>query len=141
MREVVTHAAFRFTRDKELAQRAREGLGYPVGDEREVDGAPAWVYRPPGRGHLADVPALRNISRKMRREPRRGIPLAEDELRDVADTYTAALAAAIAEGKRPEPTKAVMQQWHLTRPTASRWIAKARQAGALGPAKRGRASA
>lgn len=69
------------------------------------------------------------------RSPRQGSPITSDHLKQVADIYRAALAA----GERP--TRAICERWHVTRPTASRWVAAARAAELLGPAKQGRASA
>jgi len=49
-------------------------------------------------------------------------------LREVADVYTRALA------RRQRPTKAVMEEWNLSRSTASRWVRRAREECLLGPA-------
>jgi len=62
--------------------------------------------------------------------PRRTTGAVTDEkLREVADVYRAAHNA-----HRP-PTKAVMEEWHVERSTASRWIRRARDVGYLGRAR------
>jgi uncharacterized protein DUF6214 len=67
------------------------------------------------------------------RRPRRGSPLTKENLSRVAELYRAAL-----ENGDP-PTQTVADAMHATRSTASRWVAKAREHGFLGPAVRGRA--
>ena len=118
LRKAMEYTAFRFTRLEE------EGWGEPI----DVDAAPAWKYdtasRPGSSREVRD--AARAIARSKLRQPRRGIPLSDDELREVATIYRGALA----EGRRP--TKAVMQAMHVGRATASRWLARARQRGHLG---------
>jgi hypothetical protein len=68
------------------------------------------------------------------RLPRRGSPVTEEHLREVAEEYKRVLA----DGG--PPTKTIQMKWHVTRPTASRWVAKARERGFLGPAQPARAS-
>jgi hypothetical protein len=67
------------------------------------------------------------------RHPRRGSPLTEDNLRQVADVYRLALQ------RGDPPTQTVADQMNVVRSTASRWVAAARKRGFLGPALRGRA--
>lgn len=67
------------------------------------------------------------------RRPRRGSPITDENLRAVAELYRRALS----EGD--PPTKTVCEEFHVQRATASRWIAKARERGLLGPASPGRA--
>lgn len=70
---------------------------------------------------------------EMARQPRRGSPLTDDHLRAVVAMYKQALK----EGD--PPTRTIADEMHVARPTASRWVAKARERGFLGPAMRGRA--
>jgi hypothetical protein len=68
------------------------------------------------------------------RRPRRGLPLTEENLRQVTDLYRAALR------RGDPPTQTIADAMHVTRSTASRWVAAARKRpGLLGPALRGRA--
>lgn len=70
---------------------------------------------------------------KNARQPRRGSPLTDENLTEVAELYREAV-------KRGDPpTKVICRTWHVERSTASRWVAAARDRGFLGPAKRGRA--
>lgn len=133
LREAVAHAAFRFTRDRAAAEKAREELGGQVGREREVDGEPAWVFREPDKSMSADVLEVRGVAKKSSRQPRRGIPLTDDDLRDIAAMYREAVRVSRA------PTEALAQRMGVSRPTMSRWIAKARERGFLGPARQGSA--
>lgn len=75
-----------------------------------------------GAAHTAEVKAL------LRRAAPRAA-MTDEVLREVADVYRAAHA------RHQPPTKAVMQEWHVERSTASRWIRRARDAGYLGPAR------
>jgi hypothetical protein len=67
------------------------------------------------------------------RRPRRGSPLTDDDLRQVADIYRAAMS------RGDPPTLMVADQLYAARSTAARWVATARKRGFLGPALRGRA--
>ena len=67
------------------------------------------------------------------RRPRRGSPVSEETLHRVAALYRAALK------NGDPPTSTIAEALRVTRSTASRWVAKAREAGLLGPAIRGRA--
>jgi hypothetical protein len=69
------------------------------------------------------------------RRPRRGSPLTEENLRDVAELYRAAVR------RGDPPTQTVATTMNVARSTAARWVAAARNhpAGLLGPAQRGRA--
>lgn len=62
------------------------------------------------------------------REPRVGL-LNDETLDEVADVYRRAHA------RHQPPTRAVMDEWHVSRSTASRWIRRAREAGRLGAAR------
>ena len=66
------------------------------------------------------------------RQPRSGSPLTDEHLGQVAELYRAAVE------RGDPPTQTVAETMHVTRPTAGRWVAKARERGLLGPAKRGR---
>src|SRR5215218_3668402 len=57
--------------------------------------------------------------------PRRLTDLPEGGLSRVADEYRLALA------RRERPTKRLMQEFHVSRSTASRWVRRARDAGLL----------
>jgi hypothetical protein len=63
----------------------------------------------------------------------RGASLTDDDLKEIAEIYR----AAIASGSR-SPTHDVGERKHVARSTAARWIARARSKGLLGPAIRGR---
>jgi len=63
------------------------------------------------------------------RPPRTTGALTDEKLLEVADVYRRAY------NSRQPPTKAVMEEWHVERSTASRWIKRARNAGHLGPAR------
>ena len=67
------------------------------------------------------------------RRPRRGSPLTDSNLRQVADLYRAAL------DRGDPPTQTVADAMHVARSTAARWVAAARERELLGPALRGRA--
>ena len=67
------------------------------------------------------------------RRPRRGSPLNDDDLGEVAARYRAAL-------KRGDPpTQTVADEMHAARSTAARWVAKARERGLLGASLPGQA--
>jgi hypothetical protein len=66
------------------------------------------------------------------RRPRRGSPITDDNLREVARIYREAV-------KRDDPpTKTVGDTMHTARSTAARWVTAARERGFLGPALRGK---
>jgi hypothetical protein len=67
------------------------------------------------------------------RRPHRGSPVTDENLRQVADLYRAALE------RGDPPTKTIGLELHIGRSTAARWVAEARKRGLLGPALRGRA--
>jgi hypothetical protein len=67
------------------------------------------------------------------REPRRGAPITDAHLEQVAAVYRQA-----AEVDDP-PLKAIEEQFEAKRATASKWVRMARDRGILGPALRGRA--
>ena len=66
--------------------------------------------------------------RAVTRAPRRQGRVTDEKLREVADVYRRANATG-------HPTKAVMEEWHVERATASRWVRRAREAGFLGAAR------
>jgi hypothetical protein len=80
------------------------------------------------------TPAEREaLDERFGRRPRRGSPITDDNLRGVAERYSEAL-------KRGDPpTQSVARELNVARSTASRWVAKARERGFLGPALKGRA--
>lgn len=130
VREVTTHESFRYTHDE--AERKLWASGRTV-LSFELDGRPAWgAPRPPGRSLADDAEERRAAVRLMsRRQPRRGIPITDDDLREVAEVYRA-------HEVTGRPTAAVMEHHNVARATASRWIARARERGYLGAAFRGR---
>jgi len=67
------------------------------------------------------------------RRPRRGSPLTDANLRQVAELYRAAF------DRGDPPTATIAGELHIARSTAARWVAKARERGLLGPSIRGRA--
>ncbi len=67
------------------------------------------------------------------RRPRRGSPVSDGDLREVAKLYRTAY-----ERDDP-PTRTIADTMHVSRPTAARWVGKARERGFLGKAKRGQA--
>jgi Family of unknown function (DUF6214) len=69
---------------------------------------------------------------KNARRPRRGSPFTEENLRQVADLYRAALE------RGDPPTQTVADELNVPRSTAARWVGKARDRNLLGPALRGR---
>jgi hypothetical protein len=106
--------------------------------EAKAAAASWFAYASPGVFELPSTQERVEIRREVAkgaRRPRRGSRTTEAHLREVADVYREALAA----GK--PPTKAIGAHWYVTPPTASRWVAKAREVGFLGPATHGRASA
>jgi hypothetical protein len=122
--EAVASAAVRLTRNPD------EGAGDPI----ELDGELAWQVkpRPSGRGtppREKDHVEAREFTASRRGRPR-GAPTT-DELVEIAAIYR----AAVTEGKAP--TEAVKDAKHVSRAQASRWIARARAEGILGPARRG----
>jgi hypothetical protein len=72
--------------------------------------------------------------RENMRRPRRGSPLTDEHLQQVADLYRDALARRL-----PNPTETIADDMHAARSTAARWVALARQRGLLGESLRGRA--
>jgi hypothetical protein len=67
------------------------------------------------------------------RQPRRGSPVTDETLREVARHYRQA-----AEHGEP-PSLGVAAAMNVSRSTAARWVKRARERGLLGPALRGRA--
>lgn len=67
------------------------------------------------------------------RRPRRGVPITDEQLHDVARIYRAAHESGV------PATEAVAREKHLARSTAARWVSKARERGILGPALPGQA--
>lgn len=124
VREATAAATIRYTRQRPDDERANEPFN--------IDGEPAWEDREVWPLQ-EDWEAGRLFVANGARQPRRGIPITDDDLRHVADVYRASMA----EG-RP-PTLTVAETMHVARPTASRWIARARARGFLGPARRGAA--
>jgi hypothetical protein len=61
--------------------------------------------------------------------PRRRGPLRDDDLREIAAVYRAALAAG------EPPTRTVAARFGVARSTAGRWVAEARRRGVLGKAR------
>lgn len=91
--------------------------------QRNPDGS--WTFEPAGpadAGRLIDADR-RAAGRGRRRE------VTPAHLKEVAAVYRAAGPNA--------PTSAVAKKWKVARPTASRWVARARDAGLLGPYTRG----
>jgi hypothetical protein len=81
----------------------------------EVDSEGKWLFmQPTGSG---DEPLLAGAAH---RRPRR--QMTDELLRDVARVYSAALS---------KPTLAVMRRFHVSRPTAGRWVMEARRRGLL----------
>ena len=100
--------------------------------------AASWVVHEGGGTFVMPTAEERvQIHRKAKgtRTPRRGSRTTDAHLREVEAIYRGALDAG-----RP-PRLAICEHWYITKPTASRWIAKARERGFLGPATHGRASA
>lgn len=73
-----------------------------------------------------------SLDKGLGRRPRRGSPITEATLRDVASRYKAAV-----EAGKP-PTQAVARELNIARSTAARWVAAARKRGFLGAAMRGK---
>lgn len=69
------------------------------------------------------------------RPPRKGAPLNDQHLRDVAERYRAALE----HGDPPTQTIADQYPVPVARSTVAKWVMKARERGFLGPALRGKA--
>jgi Family of unknown function (DUF6214) len=67
------------------------------------------------------------------RPPRKGSPVTDERLREVATRYRAAVE------RGDPPTQTIGDEMHASRPTAARWVQKARERGFLGPAVPGRA--
>jgi hypothetical protein len=99
------------------------------------------VRRTPGggeRGNFLVPPEMAGVYKQfasLERKPRKGSPLADEDLRAIAKNYRKALAADM------PPTQTLAVGMGVSRATASQWVAKARKRGFLGPAKPGRASA
>jgi len=66
------------------------------------------------------------------RQPRRGSPITDENLRQVAGLYRAAME------RGDPPTQTVADAMGVPRSTAARWVAKARERDLLGPSLRGR---
>lgn len=94
----------------------------------QADGA----FEPQERTTSAGRDAFYERYRRGARRPRRGSPLTDENLQQVAELYRAAV-------KRGDPpTETVSEQLHIARSTAGRWVAAARKRGLLGPATRGK---
>jgi hypothetical protein len=81
----------------------------------------------------ADRDAFYERYRRGARRPRRGSPVSDANLRQVADLYRAAFR------RGDPPTRTIADEMHIARSTAARWVAKARDRGMLGPAMQGKA--
>lgn len=75
------------------------------------------------------------------RRPRRGARVTDDQLRKIADLYRQAVEADYRPHGRLAPTSWVCDKAHVSRPTASRWIALARKRGFLPGPRQGRPTA
>ena len=75
------------------------------------------------------------------RKPRRGARVTDDQLREIADLYRQAVEVDYRPHGRLAPTAWVCAKAHITRPTASRWIALARKRGFLPQPQQGRPTA
>jgi hypothetical protein len=98
------------------------------------------------RADLGSPPAQNSVLEELvthRREPRRGLPVTNQHLRDVAAVYSAALKDDPIPGDRGQraPLQAVETEWDVSRSTASKWVARAREIGALPRTQRGKATA
>jgi hypothetical protein len=110
-----------------VGRLAREAVATVASFFERDETAPGnfWMFPP------ADVAA--EIFADARR-PRRGIPLTDADLEEVADLYREAVA-----GGDTSPTLTISERKHVGRSTAARWVSRARARGYLGPAVRGRA--
>ena len=104
-----------------IARLVREALDAVAMDEASLPG-----------GIVRREPPARPVEPGAR-TPRRGALVTDEHLRDVAARYR----AAIQRGEAP--TKAVADELYASRPTAARWIARARERGFLGASLPGRA--
>jgi hypothetical protein len=90
-------------------------------------------------GQVQVVPATTEEQRRFyhryanTRRPRRGSPISDDTLQKVATVYRAAA------GRGDPPSLTVAETMGVSRSTAARWVARAREQGFLGQALRGRA--
>lgn len=133
-----------FERSRELGRLLRAAtdddlvsLGSHLSSETVKDAA---HVRAEGREHELDVsPGLvENLRRQADDwvEPERGRRLDDEHYRAVAVVYGSALAA----GRNPLRALIEEAPWSpTTKPTASRWVARARELGYLPPTDRGRA--
>jgi hypothetical protein len=97
----------------------------PPGEDEAVE---AWVRELPASERLEFYEQYS----KRGRSPQRGSPITDENLRQVADLYRAALE------RGDPPTQTVADAMYVARSTA-RWVAKARERGFLGASMRGRA--
>jgi hypothetical protein len=67
----------------------------------------------------------------------RPVELGPDHYREVAEEYS----RAFSDGGSRQPLQAIRQRWDVSKPTASRWVAAARELKLLPPTGRGRTAA
>jgi hypothetical protein len=84
---------------------------------------------PDDRAALKAVAATYPAAAQTRRRARK----TDDDWRQVARVYRNALSLG------QHPTRAVQEHFHIARPTAARWVMRARERGFLGRAERGKA--
>jgi hypothetical protein len=96
---------------------------------REGEAVEAWVRELPSNERLRFYEQYAEGARA----PRRGSPITDENLRQVAEVYRAALE------RGDPPTETVANVLNVARSTAARWVSKARERDFLGPAMRGRA--
>jgi hypothetical protein len=102
---------------------------YDFGDRLPVE----WEGDTPVYSGTSDpLPAAERFDAQYARSagaPRRRGPMREEDLREVAGAYRGAVAA------QEPPTRAVAARFGVSRSTAGRWVAEARQRGMLGKAR------
>ncbi len=122
--EAITSESLRRVPVARLLRQATAGAARQF-EPLEPGGEPVFQLVPSAPREVADF--YRRYVTDTRR-PRRGVPVSDDHLKQVAELYRAAL------DRGDPPTQTVADAMHAARSTAARWIAKARERGFLGAA-------
>ena len=122
LREIVAHAAVRFSRTETTGARAL------------VDGADAWIAPIPPEERWSSVRKLRVEGNERMRRAKRGIPVTDEQIEQIAEQYLLAV-----EQDQRAPVATLAKTHNVSASTIHRWLGRARKKGLLGPATHGKA--
>lgn len=130
----ITSELLRKVKVADFVKRARPAAGQWFGQVERLPGGLTRVQM------LGAADAARRKDRiEGARTPRKGSPLTDDHLRQVADVYRKALETPDDWTGRIGPRKMIAESFHVSENTASNWIRAARDRGLLGDALPGKA--